>query len=1554
MASIPGGPADKLGNEFERLWLVRHAIEVIAGRAVEIQIESLGADELGVEFWVGRPNGEREGHQCKRENGSRGAWSIADLHEKQVIAKARLQLDRSPYHHFYFVSGDKSPTMADLSERAGRGDSDAVFNELAVTTSSKLKNEFAYLCRALSLNSADERDVARVRDFLRRFHVQIQDKSSIRPEVEALAARWITGEPAENVAALESSLSRNENFGRIIKDSEVIGFLPAGSRPRDLTKDVSLAEKVRAATARYERSYQHLLIGGKTLGRDETKLVIQSVFSSGAPRLIIVHGSGGTGKSGVMFELLRFCKSKNLPALAARLDRDNPGSTASQFGNQLGLPASPAACIAAVSAGCTGLLILDQIDAIRWTSAHSSHAWDTCECVITEALTYPNLRVVATCRSFDLRDDPRLKYWKENSLYAEVEVGELQDAVVDKWVATKLGKRSALGAAQRRVLRSPQSLYLWLTLFDGSAHPPPFRTLTDLMRLYWKRIRQQSIPASDRAACDQMLSSLVDHMDQRGILRAPSSLVSSWPIAESLLISLNVLVKGERTSQLSFAHQSLLDHLTAERILNDVLKGHGSVLAWLRNRDQSLFRRGQLRQLLTLLRDEDHAEYAETLSAFFTEPDIRFHLSHLALQILGSAPDPTSREVDLVLRLTKEDRWRNHVFSEVLFGKPVWFDALDDAAAINRWLAEGESLKSFAINLIAVMIDKRCARAEKLIKANISKGSETYTTLLSRASPEVLSAEFFLDYVEIARTRARFDDFTEWSRLAERNAARFLQLIKARVEYLLCCDEGAITMHENPLARIPLSLRETLDVICTASAAAPQIARELFVPVMKDVNQRLRKLRGKLRKGFTGAVYENKKALHRVERILRRGLIAAGKAIASTPGNFLLHQASRKGFGCEKSVDYINASVLLALSETAADKAMDWLLEDSRRFACGLARRSSRYQAGRYLPARRIFRRFASACSERAFREIESKIRSFRPTHELDHYRFVHHYVMETTGNRFIGSYQRHLFLGQFMLLSALPKRRLLPETVDWLGVLRRKFGSPRSLLRESSTSFGGFVTSTIPPERLHRLTEKHWLAIVGRDWSAKAHKVRQLGPDMIAEVRPELFARDFGVMCRVEPSRFADLAITLPENVGDAYLDQILMAFSASKAPDNSKSPMLWEPASSREIEAVLERFFPRLSKREFAMRVCWILHERPDDAWSPSTLSFLANVAIHHSHPAADEVSVFTDAKQSEASLSKYAADVQTMSLNCVRGTAAMAITRLLQADPTRLAGFDTAIRALISDQHPAVRCAAIGLAIPMLHGDRRRAVREFLAACAHEDIAVLHSHAVSHFLSYTLLADFADLLPLLERMVAAPLKEVAEKGAAWITLAWIHKGYCGERVATLAKADVSHRKGVAEALAQQLPRVKCRSEEFDLLESLLNDENDGVRTAASNVFGQADVFKSEAAVEIAKSFVTSRAAHPNLVHFLMGLKAYRGSIIAFADSILTITEVFSLSASRSADGAALLRPWDSTTYAEILLRLYEQAEDDRPLRNRCLNAWDWMLEHRIGYDVLNHLDK
>jgi hypothetical protein len=73
---------------------------------------------------------------------------------------------------------------------------------------------------------------------------------------------------------------------------------------------------------------------------------------------------------------------------------------------------------------------VDQLDAIRWTSAHASAPWEACQEMLDDALQLPNVAVIVACRTFDLRDDQQIKAWHARRRGHEVEVGELPEESV--------------------------------------------------------------------------------------------------------------------------------------------------------------------------------------------------------------------------------------------------------------------------------------------------------------------------------------------------------------------------------------------------------------------------------------------------------------------------------------------------------------------------------------------------------------------------------------------------------------------------------------------------------------------------------------------------------------------------------------------------------------------------------------------------------------------------------------------------------------------------------------------------------------------------------------------------------------------------------------------------------------------------------------------------------------------------------------------------------------------------------------------------------------------
>ena len=232
------------------------------------------------------------------------------------------------------------------------------------------------------------------------------------------------------------------------------------------------------------------------------------------------------------------------------------------------------------------------------------------------------MQVVLACRTFDWDDDPRIRSWRQEKNIEPIVIGQLRDEDAKKIVERHGGGWENFSSKQKEILKSPQSLYLW-TCLPADTQSRNFRNATDLMRLYWDDLRKKiSMTRCSLDECAHFLDSVITYMDKKGILTAPASLANSGPDVRDVLISLNVWAIDD--NKIMFRHQSYLDYLIAERTLRGIHQEDQTVLDWIKSHDQSLFRRDQLRQILTLLWDDDFETFISAVRSILSDSKFGF------------------------------------------------------------------------------------------------------------------------------------------------------------------------------------------------------------------------------------------------------------------------------------------------------------------------------------------------------------------------------------------------------------------------------------------------------------------------------------------------------------------------------------------------------------------------------------------------------------------------------------------------------------------------------------------------------------------------------------------------------------------------------------------------------------------------------------------------------------------------------------------------------------------------------------------------------------------
>lgn len=162
----------------------------------------------------------------------------------------------------------------------------------------------------------------------------------------------------------------------------------------------------------FRGSINPLFIRGKFIHRKETDQCLSLLDEKG---FVILHGDAGFGKSGVLYELSEKLEEKNVPIFPVRIDKRIPENTTYHFGREIGLPDSPVYCLSAIAGVRSSIVIIDQLDSIRWTSSHSSNALEVCKQLVNEVQALRregcDIRIIISCRTFDLKHDPEIRHW---------------------------------------------------------------------------------------------------------------------------------------------------------------------------------------------------------------------------------------------------------------------------------------------------------------------------------------------------------------------------------------------------------------------------------------------------------------------------------------------------------------------------------------------------------------------------------------------------------------------------------------------------------------------------------------------------------------------------------------------------------------------------------------------------------------------------------------------------------------------------------------------------------------------------------------------------------------------------------------------------------------------------------------------------------------------------------------------------------------------------------------------------------------------------------------
>ena len=1355
MSPRPGGEADKIGNHYEGAWTARQLLEVLAGRAESVTVEELGEIGKGAEFTLRRST-TIEVHQLKRQRGSANHWTLGDLRAEGVLDAARRHVAAG--REFHFVSTIPVQQLQGLAELAYHSPDVKTFND---NLSREARIGFDYLTNVYDSPQA-------AWDTLRGTWTSCTSERDIRNTNAALAGLLLHGASAMPAAVALADLAV-ENLATTLDKQAItekltqyeLDLVPAGVSQ-------SMAQAIGALHAGWKASIERELLQ-PPIDRPEADNILGSL--QGDDRLLFAVGTGGSGKSAVLHSVVKQAESAGWAVLGFRLDREGPFSSPGELGRRLGLDTSPTSGLARVASDRPSLLVVDQLDAVSNASGRMPRTFDAVADLIREAAAFPNMRVLLACRKFDVDNDDRIRALIKDHQAKQVMVAELTDEQVVAAVEALGIAPDRLTRHQRELLRLPLHLKLLATIAD-QAEDFSFASTNELFDAYWDRKRRDCRArrgATVRFA--EVVGLLADEMSARQRLAVAASVLDSADLADDadLLASEHVLVRVGQ--QLAFFHETFFDYAFARRWTQ---RGE-SLVQFLLAGEQELFRRSQVRQILTYIREEDANRFVVEMAAILAEPRVRFHIKHVALAFLRALEAPTTAEWQMVEHLLAADLpYAEHIWR--LLRTPSWFDRLDAEGIMDAWISGDDvQLQRRALEVMVGGVKERPDRIAAIIAPHA--GSAEYPAWLRWIIrfADVHESRALFDLVTESAVRCEFDDYEHDLFLSVHGLGKHRPIWAVELLAAYLIDRPtALTLGEGQRVKALLSQdHSAIELLTAAAATEPAGFSKVFIPYMLKVMA----LTSRQREGdrpidIHFAHRDDDLPYHELEDALTAGAISALKEYVREQSEDAKPLLDQLAADKHRTAQWLLYEALTAAGSTYAEYAAALLLDR----ADGLYATTSSWTV------RHLIQAISTHLTLESFGRLERAVIEFRPSWDS-----------QPSGRV------------SFTFLSAMDEDRLSEAGRRRLGELRRLFNVDQPPEPEAIT--GGFIGSPIPQESAQRMNDDQWLGAMAKhnadreDWHTFTGGARELSHVLKEEVK-------------AEPGRFARLAPRIGPETHAAYTESILMGLGDSDAPVDPDLVFqavrhiasLNNPANDRWLGWGLRR---------------QLKADVPDDL-----IGVLVDRALHSPDPADDswlEESEDEDHDNRDRLLER--------GINTTRGSCVEILGNLLvyDLDGRRTRLVLPALDQLASDPSLAVRACTAHLIGACLRHARAEAVSAFQNLVDTDDW-LLGTHYVERLLYYIGNGDAEVVKPVIRRMLSSGNSRVRRAGGRLAAYAGLELSSHDLLIAVLASDDASVRRGAAFMCAGRLPRTANADAAGAAVRQLLDDPDENVRNEAA----------------------------------------------------------------------------------------------------------------------------
>jgi hypothetical protein len=638
---ISGGAADKMGNQYENYWGLNAIVCILLNEVKSICIEPVGISKT--DFVLSFEASKNEAWQIKRQT-SEGSWTLRRLNKEGIFSFFQEQYCNNRIGVFASVSD--APDLRELLERAKQSNSWDDF-KLLIDQTKEVKHNFDTICDFIK--QIPQKTFAILQNSRLTHSNQGQIIFLIDCSLKLLFR--------EHSPAIVRAILFEYYFDQIHKTlyiDDILEHLQSkGIYSTDWQRS-TVKKTIEKITEQYVDYHERRLISGQLIHRDVADQIADTILNASESVNIATLGEAGSGKSGVLYEVLQLLNKKKVPTLAFRVDRLEYTTTTQKLGEQLGLKQSPAIELTFAFQEKDVVLLVDQLDCMSTTSGRKSDFLETFHTLVQEINEIRQIRnttrfhLIIACREFDFNNDSRFNQLFENSdkkkgySVFKFDIGKLSEQEVKNLL--KNHHTDSLATNQIQLLTLPQNLSLYFECIQSAKTFNSFITQKDLFDQYWKC--KKEVLDKTGNYWNEVMQIICSTMSECQELTIAETKLDSIPSKYiNIMCSEGVLLKDGK--RLGFRHESFFDYCFSRQLVG---KGIDFVQYLEKEFEtgQHLFRRSQLRQYMTYLRDDDFPKYIQSVKKALESQNIFSHLKILIISLIVSWSDIQQTEWNVI------------------------------------------------------------------------------------------------------------------------------------------------------------------------------------------------------------------------------------------------------------------------------------------------------------------------------------------------------------------------------------------------------------------------------------------------------------------------------------------------------------------------------------------------------------------------------------------------------------------------------------------------------------------------------------------------------------------------------------------------------------------------------------------------------------------------------------------------------------------------------------------------------------------------------------------